>query len=317
MRTSASPRPVLLFNTESDRTDWWRDVLSEKIPGLDFRTMAQPGDLAEIEYVLAWNPPPGYLAKLPNLKAIFSLGAGVDHLFKDPDLPRDVPVSRVVNDNLTLRMREYVVQHVLNHHRQQRKYDAFQRQGTWEELHQPHAGERRVGVMGLGELGRDAAEHIAHLGFDVAGWSRSRREIDNVTCFAGQDEFDAFLARTDILVGLLPLTADTRNLINADTLGKLPAGASFINAGRGQQVVEDDLLAALDSGHLSEATLDVFQTEPLPAGHRLWTHPNVTVTPHIASITDPRGVADQVAENIGRAQRGEPLRDLVDPARGY
>jgi glyoxylate/hydroxypyruvate reductase A len=171
--------------------------------------------------------------------------------------------------------------------------------------------------MGLGELGGDAARHLAILGFDTAGWSRSPRQVDGVTCFHGADGLAAFLARTEILICLLPLTDATRGIVNADLLAGLPEGATFINAGRGGHVVEADLLAALDSGQISEATLDVFQTEPLPEDSPLWAHPQVTVTPHIAAFSDPRALVDQVAENIRRDLAGEPLINTVDPERGY
>lgn len=312
---------TLLFYSDSDdigsREDWWRDTVAEHMPELEFRVWPDAGDLAEIDYALVWKPEPGLLASLPNLKAILSLGAGVDHIFADPELPQGVPISRVVNENMALRMREWVLLHVLSHHRRQREYNQLQRARVWRDLEQPHAGERSVGVMGLGELGGDSARHLAAIGFDVIGWSRSPRDVPGVRTFHGRDGLKAFLAETDILVSVLPLTPETTNMINADFLSHLPRGASFINAGRGQQVVEADLLAALDSGHISEATLDVFQTEPLPVTDPLWTHPRVTVTPHIAAFTDPRALVRQVVEDIRRVERGAEVTNPVDPARGY
>jgi glyoxylate/hydroxypyruvate reductase A len=312
---------TLLFYSASDdigsRVDWWRDTVAEHMPELEFRVWPEAGDLSEVDYALVWKPEPGLLASLPNLKAILSLGAGVDHILADPHLPAGVPISRVVNDNMALRMREWVLLHVLSHHRRQREYNQLQRARVWRDLEQPHAGERTVGVMGLGELGGDSARHLAAIGFDVIGWSRSPREVPGVRCFHGREGLKAFLAETDILVSVLPLTPQTTNMIDADFLSRLPRGASFINAGRGQQVVEADLLAALDSGQLSEATLDVFQTEPLPVTDPLWTHPRVTVTPHIAAFTDPRALVRQVVEDIRRVERGEPVTNPVDPARGY
>lgn len=312
---------TLLFYSDSDdigsREDWWRDTVAEHMPELEFRVWPDAGDLAEIDYALVWKPEPGLLASLPNLKAILSLGAGVDHIFADPELPQGVPISRVVNENMALRMREWVLLHVLSHHRRQREYNQLQRARVWRDLEQPHAGERSVGVMGLGELGGDSAKHLAAIGFDVIGWSRSPRDVPGVRTFHGRDGLKAFLAETDILVSVLPLTPETTNMINADFLSRLPRGASFINAGRGQQVVEADLLAALDSGQISEATLDVFQTEPLPVTDPLWTHPRVTVTPHIAAFTDPRALVRQVVEDIRRVERGAEVTNPVDPARGY
>jgi len=308
----------LLFISNADRADWWRETLQESVPDLQFREWPdEAGDLSEIDYALVWKPKSGLLASLPKLRTIFSLGAGVDHIFADTELPTGVPICRVVNPNMALRMREWVMMQVLIHHRRHREYDQQQRSRVWAELRQPHAGERRVGVMGLGELGGDAARHLAILGFDVAGWSRSPRTVEGVNNFHGAEGLKDFLARTEILVCLLPLTGATRNMVDTDLLAGLPKGASFINAGRGGQVVEANLLAALDSGHLSEATLDVFQAEPLPQDSPFWDHPKVTVTPHIAAFSDPRALVEQVAENIRRDRAGEPLVNVVDPKRGY
>ncbi|ANK80174.1 MAG: glyoxylate/hydroxypyruvate reductase A [Rhizobiales bacterium NRL2] len=308
---------VLLFASHADRDDWWRETLLAEMPDLDFRTWPETGDVAEVEYALVWKPETGLLAGLPNLRAIFSLGAGVDHIFADTQLPEGVPICRVVNPNMALRMREWVVMHVLMHHRRHREYDRLQKAHEWRELPQPHAGERRVGVMGLGELGGDAAKHLGLLGFDVAGWSRTPKAIDGVTGFHGGVGLKDFLARTEILVCLLPLTPATEGIVDAALLSGLPRGATFINAGRGGHVVEEDLLAALDSGQIGEATLDVFRTEPLPAGSPFWDHPRVTVTPHIAAFSDPRALVDQVIGNIRRDRAGEPLLNTVDPKRGY
>lgn len=308
---------VLLFASHADRDDWWRETLLAEMPDLDFRTWPETGNVAEIDYALVWKPETGLLAGLPNLRAIFSLGAGVDHIFADRELPGGVPICRVVNPNMALRMREWVVMHVLMHHRRHREYDRQQKSHEWRELPQPHAGERRVGVMGLGELGGDAARHLAILGFDVAGWSRTPKTIDGVTGFHGAGGLKDFLARTEILVCLLPLTPATEGIVDAELLSGLPKGATFINAGRGGHVVEEDLLAALDSGQITEATLDVFRTEPLPPESRFWDHPRVTVTPHIAAFSDPRALVDQVIGNIRRDRAGEPLLNTVDPKRGY
>lgn len=309
--------PTLLFRSEADRADWWQETINASLPDVEFRNWPEVGDPAEVDYALVWKPETGLLASLPNLRAIFSLGAGVDHIFADTQLPKGVPVCRVVNPNMALRMTEYVVMHVLMHHRRHREYDRQQKDHVWQELRQPHAGERHVGVMGMGELGGDAARHLAALGFDVAGWSRSPRPVEGVTGFHGADGYGPFLARTEILVCLLPLTDQTRNIVDRHLLAQLPAGATFINAGRGGQVVEADLLAALDSGHISEVTLDVFQMEPLPENSPFWDHPKVTVTPHIAAFSDPRALVEQVVENIRRDQSGEPLINTVDADRGY
>jgi glyoxylate/hydroxypyruvate reductase A len=278
-------------------------------------------DPAEVRYALAWKPPVGLLAGLPNLAAIFSLGAGVDHILGDPTLP-DVPLARIVDPDLTMRMTEWVVLQVLFHHRQTFGYMRQQRERHWDEIRQPAAKDVRVGIMGLGVLGRDAVEVIARLGFDTAGWSRSAQEIAGVACFHGEAGFDAFLARTDILVSLLPLTPETRGLIDRRLLAKLPrdgalGGAVLINAGRGGQQVEADVLAALDDGTLIGASLDVFETEPLPKDSPFWSHPKVLVYPHVAAVSDANALTRLILSQIERVEAGLPPEHLVDRARGY
>lgn len=295
----------------------WREALERQMPELEVRMWDEPGDPAEIEYALVWKPPRGVLRTFPNLKAIFSIGAGVDHLFTDAELPVGVPVVRMVEPELTRGMTEYVVLHVLRHHRRQREIEANQRAHKWEVFSVPTAPSRRVGIMGLGELGGAAALALAALEFDVAGWSRTPREMPGVRCFHGETGFDEFLSRCEILVCLLPLTESTEGILDAELFGKLPQGASLINAARGGHQNENDILDALKSGQLSEATLDVFREEPLPPDHPFWTHPRVTVTPHNASLTDPDGAVRQVAENIRRIERGEPPANVVDPNAGY
>jgi glyoxylate/hydroxypyruvate reductase A len=308
---------ALVFRTDAGRAAAWGDAFKRQMPTLDLRMWDEPGDIADIEFAVVWQPPRGVLRTFPNLKAIFSIGAGVDHLFSDPELPEGVPVVRMVELELTRGMTEYVVLHVLRHHRRQREMDANQRAEKWEMISVPTAPARKVGIMGLGELGGAAARALVALEFDVAGWSRSPKVISGVECFHGDFGMDAFLARTEILICLLPLTAETEGILNADLFAKLPKGASLINAARGGHQVEEDIVAALDSGQLSEATLDVFRDEPLPAGHPCWRHPRVTVTPHNASLTDPDGAVGQIIDNIHCIRRGEPPTNIVDPKAGY
>ena len=290
-------------------------------PDRDIRSWPEAGEKADIRYVLAWKPPAGEIAGYPNLEAIFSVGAGVDHLLSDPDLPA-LPVVRFVDQNLTMRMTEYAVLHTLLHHRRMLDYAQYQRQKTWQGASQPGADEVRVGVMGLGALGRDAAEALARLRFQVAGWSRSPKTLPGIDCFAGDDGLDAFLARTDILISLLPLTDGTRGVLNAALFAKLAKdgrlpGPVLINAGRGGLQVEADILGALESGALWAASLDVFETEPLPTTSPLWSHPRVVVTPHNASISDERAVCRYVLEQMARYEGGEGLENVVDLGRGY
>jgi glyoxylate/hydroxypyruvate reductase A len=300
-----------------DRFALWRDALQAELPDLEIRAWDAPGDLAEIDYALLWQPPPGVLKGFPKLKAIFSVGAGVDALLADPDLPADVPLCRMVDDSLTRGMVEYTVLHVLRHHREQPRLEAMQRDGVWEAFASPLARERSVGVMGLGVIGGAAAEALAALGFRVKGWSRGPKEIEGVECFHGADGLKVFLAGTEILVCLLPLTAETEGVLDAALFAQLPEGAGLINAGRGGQQNEDDILAALDSGRLGHATLDVFRTEPLPADHPFWRHPRVTVTPHNAAITAADSATRIVAENIRRIEAGREPLNVVDRTAGY
>ncbi len=309
---------ALLFVTDFDDPQDWVPALQAEVPGLDVRVWPELGDPADILYALAWNPKPGLLASLPNLKAIFSLGAGVDGILADTTLPRGVPLVRMVDDSLTEGMVEYVVLQVLDWHRQGALYRGQQRKALWRPRRQKLARERGVGVMGLGTLGQAVARGLAALDFDVAGWSRSEKAIDGVTCFHGSGQgFGHFLARCEILVCLLPLTAETTGILGGKTFARLPKGAYLINAARGAHLNETDLLAALGSGQLSGAALDVFVDEPLARGHPFWRDPRITITPHVASVTHARTAAKSVAANIRRLEAGDPLENLVDLDRGY
>jgi glyoxylate/hydroxypyruvate reductase A len=300
----------------------WVKRFQRLLPDRKIVTLDEPFDRRDVEYAVSWKHPPGSLAGLPSLAAIFSLGAGVDHLFADPRLP-DVPVVRVVDADLTERMSEYVVLHCLMHLRRQRLYDAQQREKVWrDERHPPAAREVRVGIMGLGVLGTDAARKLKAMGFDVAGWSRSPKTIDGIETFSGEDGLDAFLARTDILVTLLPLTAQTRGILDKALFAKLAregrlGGPILINAGRGGLQVEADIIASLDDGTLTAATLDVFETEPLPPDSLLWTHPAVTVTPHNAAVSEANAISAYIAEQIQRFEADAPLENVVRRDLGY
>jgi glyoxylate/hydroxypyruvate reductase A len=309
--------PAILFRSGNDDPEAWRQALTDRIPGLDFRVYPEIGNPNDIDFALVWKAPQGTFSGLPNLKAICSLGQGVDHIFEDPELPKGPQVVRIVDPWMARAMAEWVLLQVLRFHRQGPAYEQFQREGRWVKLPAEETSTRRIGIMGMGALGTEAARVISSLGFDVAGWSRSRKDIDGVTSFAGEAELDAFLARTDILCGLLPLTPETTDLMNADLFAKLPKGAFVVNSGRGAQLVEEDLLAALDGGHIAGAALDVFRVEPLPEGHPFWTHPKVQVWPHVSAQTNADSAADQVAENIRRLRAGEPLVNTVDPDRRY
>lgn len=308
---------ALLFRSSVDSAARWRGQLDRLMPGLAVRVWPDLGDPAEIEYALVWRPEPGLLASLPNLKLILSLGAGVDHILDDPDLPRGVPLVRLIDPYLSEAMSEYVALQVLRLHRQDLDYQAQQRTRSWREREQKNAAERPVGILGFGEIGRAAGRKLRALGFPVAGWSRRPQEIAGFSIFAGPRELPRFLAGCEILVCLLPLTEATQGILCARTFALLPRGAGLVNAGRGGHLVEEDLIPALDSGRLSAAALDVFREEPLPPAHPFWSHPRIVVTPHVAGITNPATAASIVAEAIRRFESGLPIPNRVDPAQGY
>src|SRR3984885_6947794 len=308
--------------TENWSPERWKNRFNEVCK--DRRVLLLPNvafDPAEIHYAAVWKPVPGELAAFPNLRVIFNLGAGVDALMADSSLPK-VPLVRVSVGDLTGRMTEYVVLHVLMHHRQELYLRESQREQRWQPKYQGSADALTVGVMGLGTLGSDAAEVLVRLGFKVVGWSNSPKAIKGVQCFQGKAQLDSFLRCTDILVSLLPLTPDTRPILNRDLFSKLnrssPMGAPvLINAGRGGLQNEADILSCLDDGTLGAVSLDVFATEPLPPESPFWTHPKVVLTPHNAADTDPDEISKYVAGQIERFEAGEALENLVDPARGY
>ena len=308
---------ALLFRSSVDSEARWKPRLAELMPELEVRLWPEIGDSRAIDYALVWRPEPGLLASLPNLKLILSLGAGVDHILCDPQLPRHIPIVRLVDPYMTEAMSEYVVLQVLRLHRRDLDYRAQQEAQIWRELAQKNTAERPVGILGFGELGQDAGRKLKGLGFDVVFWSRTEKIVDGFTGYAGRAGLSTMLARTEILVCLLPLTAETEGILNEENLARLPKGAGLINVARGSHLVEDDLIAALDAGRLSAAVLDVFRDEPLPRGHPFWRHPRIVVTPHVAAMTNPSTAAPIVLDNIRRLEDGRPLVNLVDPERGY
>jgi len=294
--------------------DLWKSRFAEKLKDRDIALLpADNVDPDQVHYAAVWQPKPGLLRAFSNLKAIFNLGAGVDAVLQDSSLP-DVPLVRVADDDLTSRMTEYVVMHVLMHHRQQAYLANCQSKRIWAPRPQWPARAVRVGVLGLGVLGRDAARALYNLGFPVAGWSKSRKSIDGVECYAGDGQLGAFLARTDILVVLLPLTQETRGMLARPLFRQLATdgplgGPVVINAGRGGLQNEEDILACLEDGTLKAATLDVFQREPLPSDSPLWSHPAVTISPHNAADSDPDSIASYVAAQILDFEAGRPLQN--------
>ncbi len=308
---------ALLFISTVEDPGVWREQFARVLPAEDFRVWPEAGQREDVEFLLVWKPPRGSMAGFPNLKAILNMGAGVDYVLADPDLPRDVPLVRLVDKGLSEGMVEFVVHAVLHFHRDFHRYRAQQARQEWAEIPQVAAGDRRVGILGFGHLGQAAARHLLALGFPVSGWSRARKTCPGAKSFAGAGEFGDFLARSDILVCLAPHTRETEGIVNAKTLAQLPPGAYLINAARGGLTVEADVLAALDSGQLAGAWLDVFRAEPLPAASPFWTHAKVVVTPHVGAITRPGPAALEMADNIRRIRSGLFPNGLVDAGRGY
>jgi glyoxylate/hydroxypyruvate reductase A len=300
------------INTEA----WCRHLLAAD-PGLDLRVWPDSGDPATVSFALVWQAPPGELQRYPHLRCIASLGAGADHILSDPQLPAGVPVTRVVHDSLSRGMSEYVLATVLSQCRHLWRFQQDQRRARWRRRLPMETAKTCIGIMGLGQLGADAARRLGQHGFPVVGWSRTPKKIEGVAAYAGDNQLRPFLARSQVLVCMLPLTPATRDILNAAAFAALPRGAYLINVARGEHLVEDDLFEALTDDQLSGACLDVFREEPLPESHPFWHHPRITVTPHVASITHPGLVAPQIVANYRRVQNGKPPRNQVDRQRGY
>ncbi len=291
---------TLLYKADPERGRQWAQWFAQKAPDVPFRLWPDIGDATAVRYLATWQPPEDIMQSLPNVEVIFSVGAGIDQ-FDLSRVPPHVAVVRMTEPGIVEGMVQYVTQAVLTLHRDLLDYAQQQHGRVWREMPVRAASTCRVGVMGTGMLGTAVLKTLHSLGFACAGWSRSPHALDGIECYAGADSLDAFLARTDILICLLPLTDATRGIVDRHLLGKLPRGASFINVGRGPHLIQQDLLDALDSGHLRAAILDVTDPEPLPPTHPFWTHPRVRLTPHIASQTRPETAVDIVLENLQRA----------------
>lgn len=307
---------TVLYKANMVRGAEWARFFAERAPDLPFRLWPDIGDPADVRYLVAWVPPDDIATTFPNLELVFSVGAGVDQ-FDASRLPAHIPLVRMLEPGIAETMVEYVTMAVLALHRDLLDFIAQQKAQVWREIRIIPARRRRVGVMGLGQLGQAALERLKSFGFPLLGWNRSPREIEGVTCYAGEEALPEFLARADILVCLLPLTDETGGILNADLFARLPRGAGLVNVGRGPHLVEADFLAALDSGALSGAVLDVTEPEPLPAGHPFWSHPRILLTPHNASMTTPDTAVDFVLDVIARHRRGDELPGRVDRSRGY
>jgi glyoxylate/hydroxypyruvate reductase len=300
----------ILFASETEDAGTWLPLLKRALPQDRF-FVAPTG---EIDIALVATPPRGTFEPLKRLKLVQSLWMGVERLLADPAFPKGVPLARLVDPGMVAAMSETVLAHVLDWHRHHYFYRIEQEERRWNRLKQYLASDRAIGLLGLGELGGDVARKLGALGFNVVGWSRRPKKLPGVTCLT---DLDAVLERSDVVVCLLPLTAQTRGLLNARTLRKIRLGGAVINVARGGHLVAEDLIAVLDSGHLAHAYLDVFEHEPLTHDHPLWTHPGITITPHSAALTEPRTAIPKIVENVERLRRGEPPLNLVDFDAGY
>jgi glyoxylate/hydroxypyruvate reductase A len=300
----------ILFASQTEDASLWLPKLRQALP--EDRFLVSP--TAEVDVALVATPPAGTFEPLKRLKLVQSLWMGVERLLADPAFPKGVPLARLVDPGMVAAMSETVLAHVLDWHRHHYYYRVQQEARRWNRLKQYLASDRTIGLLGLGELGSDAARKLGALGFNVVGWSRRPKTLAGVTCLT---QLDAVLERSDVVVCLLPLTAQTRGILNFKAFRKIRLGGAIINVARGGHLVAEDLIAVLDSGHLAHAYLDVFEHEPLPHDHPLWTHPAITITPHAAALTEPRTAIPRIVENIERLRRGEPPHNLVDLDAGY
>jgi glyoxylate/hydroxypyruvate reductase len=307
----------ILFFSESDAANPWRETFARELPGLPFRVWPDCGPVEDVRYALVWKPPPGFFVQFPNLKAVLTLGAGVDPIPRDPRFPEGVRLLRLIDAGFAEQMAEYALYGVLRYQRRIVEYESLHARSHWEQLEPRFARELTVGVLGLGVIGRRVAERIAACGYPTAAWTRTARRTDAMEVFSAAAGLRPFLQRSRVVINVLPLTPETENLLNAEAFAAMPRGGFVINMGRGAHIVDADLLAALDSGQLEGAMLDVFRDEPLPASHPFWHHPGILVTPHVAAPTIASEVQSQIVENIKRMERGEAPLGAVDLKKGY
>ncbi len=307
---------LLIISPTRDTKSWVKAIkeLDENIPIFVF---PEPQNVDLVEFALVWNHPYGSLKKYPNLKCISSMGAGVDYLLKDTELPDNVFLTRIVDPELSKTMFEFILAIIMNHLRDLTHFKQLQFENTWKPSIYKRIEDVRIGIMGFGEIGYYVAERLLNIGFSVKAWSQSIKPNSKTEQFVGENELKPFMQSTDILICLLPSTPKTRGLINKKVLQFLPKGASLINVARGDIIVESDLIEILDSGHIKTASLDVFENEPLPSSHPFWKHNKIDITPHVASLTNPKTVAPQIVENYWRMKNSEKLLHEVSREKGY
>ena len=307
----------ILIIYEAENLELLITKLKVSIPDIDVHIWPEVENPEKIEAILTWKPPLGIMEKFPNIKVIISLGAGVEEILRDPNLPHNVPIVRIVEPCVTSRMSEYILLAVLRFHRQGFEYQTFQKSLHWKPLPLPETNSCNIGILGLGVLGTDAARKLNNLGFPIRGWSRTPKNIDGIECFYGREQLELCLSKCRMLVCLLPLTPETEGILNREIFSVMPKGSYLINVARGKHLVEKDLLEALDNGQLSGACLDVFSREPLPENHPFWSHPQITITPHIATQTDSEYWTKPIVEAIRCIRAGVTLKNVVNPEQGY
>ena len=295
----------------------WIDALKNVGPDIEVISHEEIKDKKKVKFALAWDHPKGIFKEYPNLKCISSMGAGVDHIMNDPDIPEQTKIVRIIDPLLSQDLAEFALALVMSHMRGFRKYFNNQQRKTWKKSMYMRIRDAKIGVMGTGAIGNHVALFLQSSGFSVTGWGKNPGKLTEYKRFHGYDQLDEFLGNINILICLLPLTPETKGILDRNTLQKLPQGAFVINLGRGLHIVDKDLIEMLDSGHLSGASLDVFEYEPLPEEHPFWSHPAIQITPHVASLTTPASVAPQIIENYRRAINDQPLLNLVNREQGY
>ena len=299
------------------RAKWWKSHMKSLLPEIEFFLHNEPFDKQLIDLAIVWKPENGWLKSLSNLKCIISMGSGIDHILSDPELPKDLPIIKTTADDLKIRMREYVILHTLKHHRNLNEVIKARNNKEWKQIIEPPANKRTVGVMGLGNLGLDCARALKSLDFMVNGWSKSEKEIEGINIFTGINQITDFIKDVEILICMLPLTSETRGILNFKLFEKMKKNSCLINVARGEHLVEEDLIKAIEKSIVKEATLDVFHSEPLPENHIFWQNPKIFITPHIASLLDPEAGGKDIAQNILKFINGEFIENLIPPGKDY
>ena len=294
----------------------WVEALNSIDPSIDIQLWPNETDKSQVEFALCWNQPEGSLNEYPNLKCICSMGAGIDHFLRDSSFPINLPVLRIIDPTMSSSMNDYLTTMVMHYYRDIDKYQNHQQQSVWKAFETKAKSSVNIGIMGLGELGGSAAVHFSNMGFNVLGWSRTKKTIKNVTTYS-ENELNEFLQQSSILICLLPLTENTKGILNKQLFEQLPKQSCLINVARGEHLNEDDLINAINDEHIRGACLDVFIEEPLPKEHTFWEEKNIIITPHCSSATDTFAVAPQIIENYHRMKQGKTLNNQVDMELGY